>query len=88
MRITLAIVHQAYVLKKYSIVSRTTRSVAVIGVGVFEATSRLRSSRSVPKQLVPLLLLLLSSKLVISHAFLLRSGASASSPRSVLHLVK
>ena len=75
-------------LKEYSIVSRTTRSIAVIGVEVFEATSRPRSSRSVPRQLVPLSLLLLSSELVINHAFLLRSGASTLSPCPVLQLVR
>jgi len=85
-RITLAIALQAYVLKEYSIVSRTTRSIAVIGVVVFEATSRPRSSRSVPRQLVPLSPLLLTSELVTNHAFSLLSGASALS-RPVLQLV-
>ena len=84
MRITLATLLQAYVLKVYSIVSRTTRSIAVIGVVVFEAISRLRSSRSVPRQLVQLSLLLLSSEVV--HAFSFLSGASALS-RPVLKLV-
>ena len=87
MRITLAIVLQAYVLNKYSIASRTTRNIAVIGVVVFEATSRPRSSRSVPRQLVQLSLLLLSSELVTNHAFSLLSGVSALSPRPVLKLV-
>jgi hypothetical protein len=75
-RITLAIVLQAYVLKECSIVLRTMRSAAAIGVVVFEATSRPRSSRSVPRQLVPLSLLLLSSELVTNHAFMLLFGTS------------
>ena len=57
---------------QYPIVLKNTRNTAVTGEVVFAGRSQPRNSRSVPRLLVPLSLLLLSSEFVTHAAFLLR----------------